>query len=69
MAELLARIVRLAQAAAALAIIAIVFAPVLMWIWPYVWPWLLLFALIASVGALEDIARRLEGARQLRDDW
>jgi hypothetical protein len=69
MAELLALIFRSAQVAVGLAILAIVFAPVLVWLWPYLWPWLLLFSLIAFYNLLEGIAKRLEGARRLRDDW
>lgn len=69
MAELLTLIVRLAQVAVGLVILTIVFAPVIVWIWPFIWPWLLLFSLIAFFSLLGSIAERLTGARQLRDDW
>ncbi len=69
MAELLTLIVRLAQFGVGLAVLAIVFAPVLVWLWPYVWPWLLLICLVALFSLLENIGNRLESARQLRDDW
>ena len=69
MAELLAHIFRLAQFTVGLMLLAIVFAPVVVWIWPYVWPWLLLSSLVAFYSLLEGIANRLENAKQLRDDW
>lgn len=69
MAELLTLVVRLAQVSVALAVIAIVFAPVLVWIWPYIWPWLLLTALLALYQVLDGIGNRLSAARELRDDW
>lgn len=69
MAELLTIIVRLAQVGVGLAVLAIVFAPLVVWLWPYVWPWLLLLSLVALYAQLEAIGNRLDGARQLRDDW
>ena len=69
MAELLTIIVRLAQVGVGLAVLAIVFAPLVVWLWPYVWPWLLLLSLVALYAQLEAIGKRLDGARQLRDDW
>ncbi len=69
MAELLALIVRLAQFAVGLFILTIVFGPVVVWIWPYIWPWLFLLSLVAFFALLGSIAKRLEGAKLLRDDW
>jgi hypothetical protein len=69
MAELVAHIFRIAQAAVGLAVLAIVFAPVALWLWAYVWPWLLLIALLAFFAMLDGIANRLEAARGFRVGW
>jgi hypothetical protein len=69
MAELIAIIVRLAQFAVGLVILTILFAPLVSWVWAYIWPWLFLFSIFACFELLGALATRLEGAKQLRDDW
>ena len=62
MAEFLAFLVRGVQAAFALAIVLVIVAPLAMWIWPYVWPILLLGMVIGVSSALDALGTRLEQA-------
>lgn len=68
MAELLSIVVRAAKVTVGLAIFTIFFAPLILWIWPFVWPWLMLFSLLAFYSLLNHFVERLEGAKQLRED-
>lgn len=60
MAEFLAHLIRGVQAAFALAIALVFLAPLVMWIWPLIWPILLLGTIIGLGRALDALATRLE---------
>ena len=66
MAELLTFVVRGVQVAIGLVLVFIIVAPFAMWIWPFVWPILLLGLLIGVFAALDEWGNRLEAARNAR---
>ena len=63
MAELLTYVVRGVQIAIGLVLLFIFLAPVAMWIWPFVWPILVLGLLIGLYMALDAWGNRLEAIR------
>jgi len=60
MAEFVAIMLRGLQAAIALFLLLLLFAPLVSAIWPFVWPVLLLGGIIGMVIALDRRATRLE---------